>query len=82
MKNLINVMDDALDLFSEIINGGIKLADVKNDQETFKSHLCEIRKGSNNNNNKNSKEQKNTIQNIEMLCKSRNEVISFLMNMF
>ena len=47
----------------------------------FESHLGEIRKGSNNN-KKNSKEQKNTIQNIEMLCKSRNEVISFLMNMF
>ena len=75
------MMDDALDLFNEIINGGIKLADVKNDQEMFKSHLGEIRKGSNNN-KKNSKEQKNTIQNIEMLCKSRSEVISFLMNMF
>ena len=36
--------DDALDLFNKIINGDIKLADVKNDQEIFKSHVGKIRK--------------------------------------
>ena len=62
---------------NEIENGEIKLADVKNNQEMFKSNLSEIRKESNNNSNKKSKEQKNTIQNIKMLYKSRNEVIKF-----
>ena len=62
---------------NEIENGEIKLADVKNNQEIFKSNLSEIRKESNNNSNKKSKEQKNTIQNIKMLYKSRNEVIKF-----
>ena len=46
---------------NEIENGEIKLADVKNNQEMFKSNLSEIRKESNNNSNKKSKEQKNTI---------------------
>ena len=38
----------------------------------FKSHLGEIKKGS-----KKSKEQKNTLYNIEMFYKARNEAIKF-----
>ena len=47
------------------------LADVKNNQEKFKSYLGEIKKG------KKSKEQKNTFYNIETLYKARNEAIKF-----
>ena len=45
---------------------------MKNNQENFKLYLGEIKKGA-----KNSKEQKNTIYNIEMLYKARNEAIKF-----
>ena len=46
------------------------MADVKKNQQKFKYYLGEIKKGP-----KKSKEQKNTIYNIEMLYKARNEVI-------
>ena len=48
----------------------MELADVIKNQEKFKSYLGEIKKGS-----KKSKEQKNTLYNIEMLYKARNEAI-------
>ena len=51
--------------------GKIDLSDVKNNQEKFKSYLGEIKKG------KKSKEQRNTLYNIEMLYKARNEAIKF-----
>ena len=44
----------------------------KRNQEKFKSYLGEIKKGS-----KKSKEQKNTIYNIEMLYKARKDAIKF-----
>ena len=44
---------------------------MKNNQERFKSYRGEIRKG------KKSKEQKNTLYNIETLYKAKSEVIKF-----
>ena len=63
--------DNALNIINKIQNGEISLADVKNNQEKFKSYLGEIKKG------KKSKEQKNTFYNIETLYKARNEAIKF-----
>ena len=48
------------------------LAKVKNNRQDFKLYLDEIKKGA-----KKPKEQKNTIYNIEMLYKARNEAIKF-----
>ena len=67
-----NKYDNALDLIDKIRNGEIKLADAKNNQNNFKMHLGEIKKGA-----KKSKEQKNTIYNIELLYKARKEAIKF-----
>ena len=53
-------------------NDEINLADVKNNQEKFKSYLEEIKKG---NKKYRSKEQKNMLYNIEMLYNARNEAI-------
>ena len=64
--------DNALDLINKIRNGEIKFSDVKNYQIKFKSYLGATKKGS-----KKSKEQKNALYNIEMLCKARNEAIKF-----
>ena len=50
------------------------LADVKNNQQKFKSYLGEIEKG---NIKHKSKEQKNTLHDIEKLYKARNEAIKF-----
>ena len=49
-----------------------ELITLKNNQYRFKSLLGEIKSGSNK-----SKEQKNTLYNIEMLYKARNEAIKF-----
>ena len=64
--------NNALDLIDKIKNGKIKLAEAKNDQIRFKSSLNEIKRG---NNKHKSKEQKNTLYNINMLQKARNEAI-------
>ena len=53
-------------------DGKKDLAKVKNNQQDFKLYLGEKKTGA-----KNSKEQKNTIYNIEMLYKTRNEDIKF-----
>ena len=66
--------DGALDIINKIKNGEISLADVKNNQEKVKSDPGEIKRG---NSKKRSKEQKNTLYNIEMLYKARNEAIKF-----
>ena len=66
--------DNALNIINKIQNGEISLADVKNNQEKFKSYLGEIKKG---NKKHRSKEQENTLFNIEILYKARNEVIKF-----
>ena len=63
--------DNVLDITNKIRDGEIDLAKVKNNQQKFKSYLGEIKKG-----NK-SKEQENTLYNIEMLYKARNEAIKF-----
>ena len=56
-----NKYDNALDLMDKIRNSEIKLAEVKNNQNIFKIHLSQIKKGA-----KKSKEQKNTIYNINI----------------
>ena len=66
--------DNVLNIINKIQNGKISLADVKNIQEKFQSYLGEIKKG---NKKHRSKEQKNTLCNIEMLYKARNEAIKF-----
>ena len=63
---------NALDLIDKIKNGEIKLTEAKNNQINFRSNLSKIKKGS-----KKSKTQKDTLYNIEMLCKARKEVINF-----
>ena len=55
-------------------NVKIDPVDVKNNQVKFKSYLGEIKKG---NKKHKSKEQKNTLYNVEMLYKARNEAIKF-----
>ena len=65
--------DDALDIINKIRDGKTDLADVKNNQQQFKSFLGKIEKG------KKSKEQKSTLYNIEILYKARNELLNFMM---
>ena len=67
----INKFGNAFDIIDKIRDGKIDLFDVKNNQGKIKSYLGKIRKG-----NK-SKEQKNTLYNIEMLYKARNKAIKF-----
>ena len=62
--------DNAFDIIDKVRDGKIDLADVKNKQEKFKSYLREIKR-------RKSKAQKNTLYNIEMLYKARNEAIKF-----
>ena len=50
------------------------MADVKYDQIKFKSNLGKIRKE---NNKRRSKEQKNSLHNIDMLYKGRTRAIKF-----
>ena len=63
--------DNAINIASKVQDSKIDLADVKNNQQKFKSYLGEIKKG-----NK-SKDQKNTLFNVEMFYKARNEAIKF-----
>ena len=64
--------DNALGIINKIRDGKKDLVGVKKNQQKFKYYLGEIKKGA-----KTSKEQKNTIYNIEMLYKARNEAIKF-----
>ena len=66
--------DNALDIINKTQNGESSLADVKNNQEKFKSYLGEIKKW---NQNHRSKEQKKTLYNIEMLYKAKTKAIKF-----
>ena len=66
--------DNAFDIIDKIWDGKIHLTDVKNNQEKFKSYFGEIKKG---NKKHRSKVRKNTLYNIEMLNKARNEAIKF-----
>ena len=63
---------NALGIINKIRDGKKDLVGVKKNQEKFKYYLGEIKKGA-----KKSKEQKNTIYNIEMLYKARNEATKF-----
>ena len=76
--NIVDVkfdeFDNAFDIIDKIRDGKIDLSDVKNNQEKFKSCLGEIKKGSKKHR---SKAQKNTLYNIEILYKARNEAIKF-----
>ena len=72
IKDKFNKYDNALDLINEIKNGERKLSVAKNDQKIFKSWLDEIKMVSM---KRKSKQQKNSIHNIEMLYKARNEAI-------
>ena len=67
-----NESDSALDIINTIQDGKKGLADVKNNQQYYKLYLGEIKKGA-----KKPKEQRNTVYNIEMLYKARNEAIKF-----
>ena len=67
-----NEFDNALGIINKIGDGKEDLAGVKKNQRRFKYYLGETKKGA-----KKSKEQKNTIYNIEMLYKARNEAIKF-----
>ena len=66
--------DNASSLLDKIREGKISLADSKNDQAKSTSNLSKIKKG---NKKHGSKEQKNTLYDIEMLYKARNNVIAF-----
>ena len=63
--------DNALDIINKIRDGKTDLANGRNNQQKFKSFLGEIKKGNKSN------EQKNTLYNIEMLYKARNEATEF-----
>ena len=66
--------DNALNIINKIQNGEISLADIKNNQEKFKSDPGEIKRG---NSKRRLKEQKTALHNIKMLYKARNEAIKF-----
>ena len=63
--------DNALDIVNKRGDSKTDLAYVKNNQHKFKSYLGQIQKG------KKSKDQKNTLYNIEMLYKTRSEAFKF-----
>ena len=63
--------DNALDTVNKIRDGKTDLADVKNNQKKSKFFLGTIQKETN------QKSKKNTLYNIEMLYKARNEAIKF-----
>ena len=60
-----------INIINKIQNGETDLANVKNNQEKFKSYLGEIKK------RKKLKEQKNTLYNIDMPYTARNEAITY-----
>ena len=65
-----NEFDNALDIINIIRDGKKHLTDVKKNQQNFKLYWGGIKKDA-----KKTKEQKNTIYNIEMLYKASNEAI-------
>ena len=72
-----NEFANAFGLLDKIRDGKISLTDARNDQAEFKSNVSEIKKGDKKHR---SKEQKNTLHNIEMLYKTRNSVVEFFDN--
>ena len=74
-----NKFDNAFSLLDKVKDDKISLADAKNDQVEFKSNLTEVKKG---NKKCRSKEQKNTLYNIETLYKARNSIIKLFDRLF
>ena len=66
-------LDNAVDILDKIRNGETSLTDVKNNQAKFKSNLSEVKKA----HKGRTKKQKDTLHNIEMFYKARNEAIKF-----
>ena len=62
--------DNALNIINKIQNGEISLADVKNNQEKFKSFLGEIKK---------SKEQKKLCTTLKCFTKQETKLLNFMM---
>ena len=65
--------DNALDIIDKIRNDEAILTDLKSNQAKFKSNLSEVKKAHKNR----TKEQEDTLYNIEMFYKARNEAIKF-----
>ena len=66
--------DNAIDITNKVRDGKIDLADVKNNQQRFKSYLGEIKKGSKSN------EQKNTLCAIlKCSIKQETKLLNFMM---
>ena len=68
--------DNTLDLIDKIREDKIRLADAKNDQIKLKLELSEIKRGKKRNQSK-EKKKKNTLCNIEILYKAKNNAIEF-----
>ena len=68
--------DNALDIIDKIRDGKIDLADVKNNQEKFKSYLGEIKKG---NKNHRSKVQKILCTILKCFTKQETKPLNFMM---
>ena len=71
--------DNALNVLDKIKEGKINLAKANIDQTEIESNLGEIKKGSKKHR---SKEQKDTLYNIEMLYKARHNVIKSFDDLF
>ena len=65
--------DNALNITNEIQNGEIRLADVKNYQEKFKSYLGEIKK------EKNQKRKKTLCTILKRFTKQEAKLLNFMM---
>ena len=65
--------DNALDITHKIRNDEASITDLKSKQAKFKSNLSEVKKAHKNR----TKEQEDTLYNIEMFYKARNEAIKF-----
>ena len=68
-----NQFDNVLDITDKIRDGKIDLADVKNNQEKFKSYLGEIKKGN--------KKHRSKVQDTILKCSTKQEtkLLNFMM---
>ena len=68
-----NEFDNAFDIIDKIRDGKIDLADVKNNQEKFKSYLGEIKKGN--------KKHRSKVQDTILKCSTKQEtkLLNFMM---
>ena len=65
--------DNALDIIDKIRNDEASITDLKSKQTKFKSSLSDVKKAHKNR----TKEEEDTLYNIEMFYKARNEAIKF-----